>query len=57
MSFTLIEAPYPQEVNYLAGKEAPSSVQITYLRRLNYSEYGRTLKKFAPFYISKERKS
>ena len=57
MSFTLIEAPYPQEVNYLAGKEAPSSVQITYLRCLNYSEYGRTLKNFAPFYISKERKS
>ena len=24
LSATLIEAPHPQEVNYLAGKEAPS---------------------------------
>ena len=37
---TLIEAPHPQELNYLAGKEAPSSVLINYLRRCNYSEYG-----------------
>ena len=26
LSANLIEAPHPQEVNYLAGKEAPSSV-------------------------------
>ena len=32
--------PHPQEVNYLAGKEAPSSVLINYLWRCNYSEYG-----------------
>ena len=32
------EAPHPQEVNYLAGKEAPSSVLINYLWRCNYSE-------------------
>ena len=32
--------PHPQEVNYLAGKEAPSSVLINFLWRLNYSEYG-----------------
>ena len=38
---TLIEAPHPQEVNYLAGKEAPSSVLINYLWRYNYSEYGK----------------
>ena len=37
---TLIEAPHPQEVNYLAGKEAPNSVLINYLWRCNYSEYG-----------------
>ena len=36
---TLIEAPHPQEVNYLAGKEAPSSVLINYLWHYNYSEY------------------
>ena len=36
------EAPHPQEVNYLAGKEAPSSVLINYLWRYNYSEYGIT---------------
>ena len=36
------EAPHPQEVNYLAGKEAPSSVLINYLWRYNYSEYGTT---------------
>ena len=40
LSATLIEAPHPQEVNYLAGKEAPSSVLINYLWRCNYSEYG-----------------
>ena len=28
LSATLIEAPHPQEVNYLAGKEAPSSVLV-----------------------------
>ena len=28
---------HPQEVNYLAGKEAPSSVLINYLWRYNYS--------------------
>ena len=28
LSVTLIEAPHLQEVNYLAGKEAPSSVLI-----------------------------
>ena len=38
---TLIEAPHPQELNYLAGKEAPSSVLINYLWRYNYSEYGK----------------
>ena len=32
-------APHPQEVNYLAGKEVPSSVLINYLWRYNYSEY------------------
>ena len=37
---TLIEAPHPQEVNYLAGKEALSSVLINYLWRYNYREYG-----------------
>ena len=31
--------PHPQEVNYLTGKEAPSSVLINYLRRCNYSEH------------------
>ena len=36
----IIEAPHPQEVNYLAGTEAPSSVLINYLWRCNYSEYG-----------------
>ena len=36
--------PHPQEVNYLAGKEAPSSVLINYLWRCNYSEYGSTVK-------------
>ena len=40
LSATLIEAPHPQELNYLAGKEAPSSVLINYLWRCNYSEYG-----------------
>ena len=40
LSATLIEAPHPQEVNYLAGKEAPSMVLINYLWRYNYSEYG-----------------
>ena len=45
LSATLIEAPQnyfiinPQEVNYLAGKEAPSSALINYLWRYNYSEY------------------
>ena len=33
-------APHPQEVYYLAGKEAPSSILINYLWRCNYSEYG-----------------
>ena len=37
LSATLIEVPHPQEVNYLAAKEAPSS---DYLWRYNYSEYG-----------------
>ena len=37
---TLIEVPHTQEVNYFAGKEAPSSVLINYLWHLNYSEYG-----------------
>ena len=31
---------HPQEVNYLAGKEAPSSVLSNYLWYYNYSEYG-----------------
>ena len=39
-TFFLVEAPYPQEVKILAGKEAPSSVLINYLWRYNYSEYG-----------------
>ena len=42
LSATLIEAPHPLEVNYLAGKEAPSSVVINYLWCYNYSEYGTT---------------
>ena len=40
LSATLIEVPHPHEVNYLAGKEASSSVLINYLWRYNYSEYG-----------------
>ena len=30
LSATLIEVPHPQEGNYLAGKEVPSSVLINY---------------------------
>ena len=32
--------PHPQDVNYSAGMEEPSSVPNNYLWRYNYSEYG-----------------
>ena len=49
---TLIEGPHPQEVNYLAGKEAPSSVLINYLWYYNYSDYGTD--RPTDIYISRE---